>query len=61
MIALIREVNKDFKDKGQFDMYIAYPFVSGRLLGENFDVRAPLALFPVEIIKETDSISKINQ
>lgn len=44
---LLREVNKDLRDKGQNDLYIGYPFVIGRLPGENFDVRAPLALFPV--------------
>lgn len=44
---LLREVNKDFREKGQNDLYIAYPFVIGRLVGEDFNVRAPLALFPV--------------
>lgn len=44
---LLREVNKDLREKGQNDLYIAYPFVIGRLAGEDFDVRAPLALFPV--------------
>ena len=44
---LIREVTRDVRDKGQYDLYIGYPFVEGRLPGEDFDVRAPLALFPV--------------
>lgn len=44
---LLREVNKDLREKGQNDLCIAYPFVIGRLAGEDFDVRAPLALFPV--------------
>lgn len=44
---LLREVNKDLREKGQNDLYIAYPFVIGRLAGEDFNVRAPLALFPV--------------
>lgn len=46
-VQLLREINKDLRDKGQNDLYIGYPFVKGRLPGENFDVRAPLALFPV--------------
>lgn len=44
---LLREVNKNLREKGQNDLYIGYPFVIGRLAGEDFDVRAPLALFPV--------------
>lgn len=44
---LLREVNKDLREKGQNHLYIGYPFVIGRLAGEDFDVRAPLALFPV--------------
>lgn len=48
IVQLLREVNKDLRDKGQNDLYIGYPFVIGRIFGENFDVRAPLALFPVK-------------
>ncbi|MDR0523212.1 MAG: HRDC domain-containing protein [Candidatus Methanoplasma sp.] len=54
---IVREVNRDLRDKGQYDLYIAYPFVEGRLPGEDFDVRAPLALFPVILEKDSKSIS----
>lgn len=47
MITLLRETNKDLREKGQNDLYIGYPFVIGRLTGEDFDVHAPLVLFPV--------------
>lgn len=47
IISLLREINKDLREKGQNDLYIGYPFVIGRLPGENFDVHAPLVLFPV--------------
>ena len=57
LVPLLREVNKDKREKGQFDLYVGYPFVSGRLLGENFDVRAPLILFPVEVTREAQAIS----
>lgn len=53
---LLREINKDLRDKGQNDLYIGYPFVIGRIPGENFDVRAPLALFPVKAEKTPTSI-----
>ena len=52
-----REVSRDMRDKGQYDLYIAYPFVEGRLPGEDFDVRAPLALFPVILDKDSKSIT----
>ena len=47
IVQLLREVNKDLRDKGQNDLYIGYPFAIGRLPGENFDVLSPLAFFPV--------------
>ena len=53
---LLREVNKDLRDKGQNDLYIGYPYVIGRIPGENFDVRAPLALFPVTAEKTATTI-----
>lgn len=56
IVQLLREINKDLRDKGQNDLYIGYPFVIGRLSGENFDVRAPLALFPVKVDRTTTSI-----
>lgn len=57
LVQLLREINKDLRDKGQNDLYIGYPFVSGRLYGENFDVRAPLILFPVTAERNVSSIS----
>ena len=54
---IIREVSRDMRDKGQYDLYIAYPFVEGRLQGEDFDVRAPLALFPVILEKDSKTIT----
>ncbi len=47
LVTLLRETNKDLREKGQNDLYIGYPFVIGRLPGEAFDVHAPLVLFPV--------------
>jgi len=56
VVQLIREVNKDIRDKGQNDLFIGYPYVQGRLTGEDFDVRAPLALFPVKAERESQYI-----
>lgn len=53
---LQREVNRDERESGEKSLYIGYPFVSGRTGGEAFDVRAPLALFPVELILTADSV-----
>lgn len=55
--SLLREANKEIREKGQNNLYIAYPFVEGRLPGENFDVRAPLVLFPIEGDLESTKIS----
>lgn len=54
---LWREINKDRRDKGQNNLYVAYPFVIGRIPGENFDVRAPLALIPVKEERTATSFS----
>lgn len=57
LVQLIREVNKDLRDKGQYDLFIGYPFVEGRIAGENFDIRAPLALFPVILDRDAQFIT----
>ncbi len=54
---IIREVNRELRDKGQYDLYIGYPFVQGRMPNEDFDVRAPLALFPVILEKDSRTIT----
>jgi very-short-patch-repair endonuclease len=50
---MIREVNRSSRDTGQYDLFIAYPFVQGRMPGEDFDIRAPLALFPVRLERDS--------
>lgn len=57
LTALIRETERVHRERGHYDLYIGYPFVQGRLIGENFDIRAPLALFPIKIDKEPTHIS----
>ena len=52
-----RNINRIIREKGQNDLYVGYPFIEGCLPGEKFNVRAPLVLFPVELIRDTDSIS----
>jgi len=58
-VQLLREVNRDLREKGQNDLYIGYPFVIGRMQGENFNVRAPLALFPVTAEKTSTEITLV--
>lgn len=57
ILSLLREVTKDFRENGQYDLYIGYPYVMGRTKGENFNVRAPLLLFPVNFNKEDKEIT----
>jgi len=46
---LIREARLWKRETGEDDLFVAYPFVCGKTAAEEFDVRAPLLLFPVEI------------
>lgn len=54
LVGLSREVNREMREKGQYDLYIAYPFVRGRIAGQDFELNAPLVLFPVTLTKETN-------
>ena len=56
IVQLLRETNKDFKDKGQNNLWIAYPFVMGKFAKGEFDVRAPLFFFPVKAEKNSSQI-----
>ena len=53
---LHRNVTKILREKGQNDLYIGYPFVEGCLPGARFDIKAPLVLFPVELIRTPEYI-----
>ena len=50
-VEIVREASRELRDKGRFDLYVAYPFVEGKLK-DGFSVRAPLALFPVSVQRE---------
>ncbi len=54
---IIREVNRELREKGQYDLYIGYPFVQGKMPNDDFDIRAPLVLFPVTLEKDARTIS----
>ena len=54
---VIREVNREMREKGQYDLYIGYPFVQGKMPNDDFDIRAPLALFPVTLEKDPRTIT----
>jgi very-short-patch-repair endonuclease len=54
---VIREVNRELREKGQYDLYLGYPFVQGKMPDGDFDIRAPLALFPVTLEKDARSIT----
>ncbi|MGN0961292.1 MAG: HRDC domain-containing protein, partial [Christensenellales bacterium] len=56
-LQLIREITKDQRESGQYDLFIGYPYVVGKTFGEDFNIRAPLALFPVTFEKKPDKIT----
>ena len=54
---LQRNIAREIRERGRNDLYVAYPFAEGRLPGERFDIKAPLALFPVEMVRDAGSVS----
>ncbi len=60
VVSLYRETNKDEKETGSYDLYIAYPYIEGVFKKDNFAIKAPLLYFPVKLIrnKRTFSIKK---
>jgi len=55
MTTLYRETNKDLKESGSYDLYIAYPYVEGIFKKDRFALRAPLLYFPVKLEREKRS------
>lgn len=52
-----READAAIRETGVKDLYVASPFIIGNI--NNFPIRAPLALFPVDIVYEEDNIAII--
>ena len=60
LLKIIRQVNKNINETGNNELYVAYPFAQGKMENEEFNIKAPLMLFPVEIIRDKESISLRN-
>ncbi len=60
--ALKREIEEFEKETGRYELYVGYPFVQG-YLGKDFEVKAPLLLFPVniDVVDETTVNIEIRQ
>src|SRR5690606_17099231 len=60
---LYREVNKTFKEKGSYSLYIAYPFIEGVFKKEKFPIKAPLLYYPVRLERtlKTFTLKKDNE
>ena len=54
---LYRETNKDEKETGSYDLYIAYPYVEGVFKKDRFAIKAPLLYFPVKLIRNKRDFS----
>lgn len=52
--SLKREIEEFEKETGRYELYVGYPFVQG-YIGKDFEVKAPLLLFPVtiDVVDET--------
>jgi superfamily I DNA and/or RNA helicase/very-short-patch-repair endonuclease len=51
--SLHKEINDLYKETGRYELYIGYPFVEGKFK-DGTNVRAPLALFPINLIRNGD-------
>ena len=56
ILKLMRQVSKIEIETGNNELYIAYPFVQGKMEMENFNVKAPLILFPIKLERTSDNI-----
>ncbi len=56
---LYRETNKDEKETGSYDFYIAYPYIEGVFKKDNFAIKAPLLYFPVRLKRTKQDFSII--
>ena len=56
ILKLIRQVSKIEIESGNNELYIAYPFVQGKMEQEDFNVKAPLLLFPVKMDRTSDNV-----
>ena len=54
---LYRETNKEEKETGSYDLYIAYPYVEGVFKKDRFAIRAPLLYFPVKLERNKRNFS----
>lgn len=56
---LYREVNKSYQETGSYDLYIAYPYVSGVYKKDFFTLKAPLAYMPVTLTRDKKIITLV--
>lgn len=54
---LYRETNKEEKEIGSYDLYLAYPFIEGVFKRDNFAIKAPLLYFPVKLVRNKREFS----
>ena len=54
---LYRETNKEEKETGSYDLYIAYPYIEGVFKKDRFAIRAPLLYFPVKLERNKRNFS----
>lgn len=56
LLRIIRQNIKNEIETGNDELYIAYPFVEGKTENENFNIKAPLILFPIKLERNATSI-----
>ena len=54
---LIKENNRFIKEYNNNILYIGYPYVQGKLVGEQLSIKAPLMLFPVKVYENNSELN----
>ncbi|MFK5883478.1 MAG: AAA domain-containing protein, partial [Candidatus Izemoplasma sp.] len=57
IVTLYRETNKNEKETGSYDFYLAYPYIEGVFKKDNFAIKAPLLYFPVKLKRNKHQFS----
>lgn len=56
IIKVFKEYKRNEIETGNTDLYIAYPYLQGKLENDDFNIKAPLVLFPVKLERTNESI-----
>lgn len=57
VVDVLQDVRRNQRESGANALYVAYPFVEGKIPGSDLNVRAPLMLVPVKMTRSVTSMT----